>query len=84
MFQEPATPTKSVLKALGETEEHYLERLRSTPIRLCRLRYFAEDEWSLALYLYSHESYEPSVFVTGEHFGTPEEAIDLCATFCIP
>jgi hypothetical protein len=49
-----------------------------------RLRHFAEDKWSLALYLYSHERYEPSVYVTGEHFVTPEEAIDLCATFCIP
>ena len=84
MFQEPAIPTKAVLTALRETKEHYLERLRSTPIHLCRLRHFAEDKWSLALYLYSHERYEPSVYLTGEYFGTPEEAIDLCATFCIP
>ena len=65
-------------------QEHYLERRRSTPIHLCRLRYFAEDKWSIALYLYSHERYEPSVFATGEFFGTPEEAFDLCATFCAP
>ena len=83
-FQEPALPTKAVLTARRETKEHYLQRLRSTPIHLCRLRYFAEDKWSIALYLYSHERYEPSVYVTGEYFGTPEEAIDLCATFCLP
>ncbi len=66
VFQEPAIPTKGTLTALRETKEHYLERLRSTPIHLCRLRYFADDKWSLALYLYSHERYEPSVYVTGE------------------
>ncbi len=83
-FQEPPNPTKAVLTLLGETKEHYLERRRSTPTHLCRLRYFSEDEWSVALYLYSRERYEPNVFETGEVFGTPEEAIDLCATFCVP
>ena len=84
VFQEPAIPTKAVLTVLGETKEHYLETRRSTPIHLCRLRYFSEDKWSIALYLYSHERYEPNVFATGEIFGTPEEALDLCATFCEP
>jgi hypothetical protein len=84
VFQEPVNPTEAVLTLLGETKEHYLERLGSTPTHLCRLRYFSEDKWSLALYLYSHERYEPNVFATGEFFGTPEEALDLCATFCVP
>ena len=31
-----------------ETREEYLERMRSTPVHLCRLRYFGEDRWGFA------------------------------------
>ena len=49
---------------------------------LCRLRFLGDEQaWSLALYTYSHERYEPSVFPTGSFQGTPEEAFDLAAIF---
>lgn len=78
-FQEPAPPTRGLLAARGETKAQYLERLRSIPIHLCRLRYFSDERWSLAGYTYSHERYETSVFPDGEFLGTPELAFDLCA-----
>ncbi|MEJ2709641.1 MAG: hypothetical protein P8074_18665 [Anaerolineales bacterium] len=57
-----------------ETKEEYLERMRSTPVHLCRLRYFGDDRWGFAFYTYSHEKYELSVYPSGEFIGTPEEA----------
>jgi hypothetical protein len=42
-----------------------------SPINLCRLRYFSEDNWSVAFYTYSHNKYEPSVFDNGTFHGTP-------------
>ena len=57
-----------------ETKEEYLERMRSTPVHLCRLRYFGDDRWGFAFYTYSHERYELSVYPSGEFIGTPEEA----------
>jgi hypothetical protein len=62
-----------------ETREEHHERLRNTPTHLCRLRYFGNDTWSFAFFTYSHEKYEPSVFATGNWFGTPEEAFDISA-----
>jgi len=71
-----------MLSSLGETREHYLERLRSVPVHLCRLRYFRnEDAWSVAFYTYSHERYEPCVFHSGDDHGTPEEAFDVGAVY---
>ena len=61
--------------------EAYLERLRNTPIPLCRLRYFGGDRWGFALYTFSQEKYELSVFPNGEFFGRPEEAFLLAASF---
>ena len=46
-----------------------------------RLRYFAEDRWSLAFYTYSNERYEPCVFHNGTFFGTPEEGLDVAAIY---
>ena len=63
-----------------ETREAYLERLRNTPVHLCRLRYFGDEEgWGFAFYTYSNERYELSVFLNGEFFGTPEEALQVSA-----
>ena len=63
-----------------ESREEYLERLRSTPVHLCRLRYFSDEEkWGFAFYTYSNERYELSVFPTGEFFGPPEEAFRVSA-----
>ncbi len=65
-----------------ETREEYYERLRNTPVHLCRLRFFGdEDAWSMAFYTYSNESYTPSMFNTGSFTGTPEEAFDTSAVY---
>lgn len=78
-FQEPTSPNRGLLAALGETKAQYMERLRSTPTHLCRLRYFSEGRWSMAIYTHSQERYETAVFPDGEFMGTPEQAFDLCA-----
>jgi hypothetical protein len=65
------------LKGNRETREQFVERLRATPTRLCRLRYFGPDRWSVAFFTYSHERYEPTFFASGEQFGTPEERLDV-------
>ena len=58
-----------------------VERLRNTPIHLCRLRYFGrEDDWGLAFYTYSNEKYTLSVYDDGEFFGTPEDAFRISAS----
>jgi hypothetical protein len=62
-----------------ETREEFAERLRSTPIHLCRLRYFSRDRWSVALHRWRKERYKPALFESGDHFGTPEEALDVGA-----
>ncbi|MFO7680043.1 MAG: hypothetical protein R6X34_08330 [Chloroflexota bacterium] len=64
-----------------ETREETLERLRNTPIHLCRLRYFGGDEWGFAFYTYSHEKYELSVFPDGSFFGLPEDAFAAAAMY---
>ena len=63
-----------------ETREEYLERQRNTPVHLCRLRYFGNQEgWGFAFYTYSHGRYELAVFPSGEFFGPPEEAFRVSA-----
>ena len=81
-YCEPDPPSKSLLRATGETRAEFVERLRSIPMHLCRLRYFAGHGcWSVAFYTYSHERYEATFFSTGDIFGTPEEALDLGAVY---
>jgi hypothetical protein len=79
-YQEPGLP-KRLPKDWHETREEMRERLRNTPTRLCRLRYRYGDQWGLALFLYSSERYETSVYHSGEFTGTPEEAFELAASF---
>ena len=80
-YTEPDT-RGSPWKATKETREQFVERLRNNPIRLCRLRHFGADHrWSVAFYTYSHESSEPSMFVSGEPHGTPEEGLDVGAVY---
>jgi hypothetical protein len=62
-----------------ETREEYLERMRTSPIHLCRLRYFGRDRWGFAFFTYSNEKYELSVFQDGDFFGTPEDAFLISA-----
>lgn len=78
-YQEPEDPSAKMLEVTGETQQQFLERLRATPLHLCRLRYFAEDRWSMAFFTYSNERYEPSIFANGSFHGTPEEAFELAA-----
>jgi len=64
-----------------ETREEALERLRNSPIRLCRLRYFGKDEWGFAFYTYSHEKYEFSIYPNGQITGKPEDAFLASAVY---
>ena len=48
---------------------------------LGRLRHFNIDRWSIALYTFSNEKYEPSVYPSGEWIGTLEEALDFATMF---
>jgi hypothetical protein len=63
----------------GGTRGEYLERVRSSELKLCRLRFFAPDRWSLAIYSYAQERYEASVFADGECVGRPQDGFDLAA-----
>jgi len=62
-----------------ETHEEFLERMRNTPVHLCRLRYFGDDRWGFAFYSYADDKYKPSVFPSGDFAGTPEEAFHVAA-----
>lgn len=53
---------------------------RADVMELCRLRFFDRDRWSLALYSYAHERYDPAVFGNGEPFGLAVEGFDLAAS----
>jgi hypothetical protein len=79
-YREPAAPPGRWTDKT-ETREQFLERLRSTPTHLCRLRHFAADRWSVAFYTYSHETYEPTLLPSGEAEGTPEEGFDVGAVY---
>jgi hypothetical protein len=81
-YQEPDVPPGFPGPDWPETREEYIERLRTTPIHLFRLRYFGDqDRWSMAMYTYSGDRYEPSVFGSGGMMGTPEEALLLIGQF---
>jgi hypothetical protein len=80
-YREPYLAKDDPPAWLGETREEYVERLRNTPVHLCRLRHFDIDRWSLAFYTYSNERYEPCIFPNGEWFGTAEEAFDVGAVY---
>ncbi len=80
-YTEPAEPGPNWPPAnWSETREEYMERLRNTPIHLCRLRYHRdEDHWGFAFFAYSSEKYELSVFPSGQFFGPPEDAFEVSA-----
>jgi hypothetical protein len=82
-YREPTNvPADWPPKDWGETRAQFLEGVRNTPIHLCRLRYFGdEDGWSLAFFTYSNEKYSPCVFHNGSFFGTPEAAFDIGAGY---
>ena len=82
-YTEPEPPGPNWPPPGGpETQEEYLERLRNTPIHLCRLRYFGDEEgWGFAFYTYSGERYETSIFPSGEFTGPPEDAFQASAMY---
>lgn len=81
-YTEPELPDNWPPADFPETREEYLERLRSTPHHLFRLRYFGDDEqWGLSFYSYSNNKYELSVFPSGDFFGALEEALKTAAEF---
>jgi len=80
-YRVPVIPKGWPPKNWEVTRQEYLERLRNSPIHLCRLRYFSEDRWSLAFYTYSNEKYMPSVFRNGNFFGMAEEGFDIGTMF---
>jgi hypothetical protein len=75
--EEPVADEESV--NAGGNRGEFLERDRSSELKLCRLRFFAPDRWSLAIYSYAQERYEPSVFADGRFFGRPQDGFDLAA-----
>ena len=80
-YVEPTLPRR-VPRDWGETREQMRERMLNTPLHLCRLRFFRDEEkCSLAFYTYNHERYEPCVFDSGDFHGTPEEALDVGAVY---
>ncbi len=81
-YREPYVPDDYDRELFGESREEHIERLRTTPTHLCRLRYFGDDDrWSMAFYTYSQEKYEPCVFDTGTWEGPPEAAFDTAAVY---
>jgi hypothetical protein len=65
-YKEPFVAEDYNPEWFGESREEHIERLRNTPIHLCRLRYFGnEDRWSMAFYTYSNEKHEPCTFGNG-------------------
>jgi hypothetical protein len=80
-YEEPYVDPKQAFTNTGETPEQYIERLRSIPTHLCRLRYFGLERWNVAFYTYSHEQYERSFFNTGKWIGTLEEGFEVGAIY---
>lgn len=81
-YQEPSVPENFPPPNFPESREQYIERLRSIPFHLCRLRYFGdENSWSFSFYTYSNEKYEPCYLNNGSFYGTPEEAFETSAVY---
>ena len=79
-FAEPDVAPDCPPLDWGETHQEMVERLRNSPVHLCRLRFFGnEDRWGYAFFTYSIEKYELSVFPSGDFLGTPEDAFLVSA-----
>ncbi len=50
-------------------------------LELCRLRHFQSDDWSVSLYNYSSEGYDPVPMPSGEDTGKAVEGFRLAASF---
>lgn len=60
-----------------------LEPGEASPSPLARLRYFGENEWSMAFFTWSSERYEPCVLLNGKWQGTLEQVIEACEPFLL-
>lgn len=80
-YDEPYLPDNWLPLDGHETREEYLNRLRNSPTHLCRLRFLESAKWSFAFYRYSSETYEPSLFPSGELTGIPEDALLACFVY---
>lgn len=80
VYTEPVVPEGWPPSDWDETRDEFVERVRATPLHLCRLRYHGDDDrWSFAFYSYAAERYEPSLFPGGEQIGAPEDAVVIAA-----
>ena len=78
-FVEPQEPSPGLLEITKETKEQFMTRLRSTPRKLCRMRYFGADRWSFGFFSYSNETYKLSVFESGDFFGSIIDGFQIAA-----
>lgn len=53
------------------------------PFPLGRITYFEKNMWALAFFTYSNLKYEPSLYRSGNWFGTLEEAISICELYLV-
>lgn len=70
------------LKVRFKSQFCYIDTLEGADKQfpLCRLRYFSQNRWSLALFTYSNERYEPCVFSNGDQ-GSITDALIICEPF---
>lgn len=80
-YTEPSIPEDWPPEDWDESREKMIERLQNTPVHLCHLRYFGDDDWGFAFYTYSNEKYELSIFPDGNFFGIPEDAFAASALY---
>jgi hypothetical protein len=73
------------LKPRFKSQFCYIDTLEGDEcgFHLCRLRHFNSRGWSMALFTYSNERYEPCMFPSGQWNGTIEEALSICEQFII-
>ena len=77
---------KIQLKARFKGQLCYIDTIEEGDNRLlplCRLRHFNLDRWSLALFTYSNDKYQPCAFRNDKQEGTIEAALKICEPFII-
>jgi hypothetical protein len=80
-YSEPQLSDDYDPQLLGMSRQ-FIEQMRNTPMHLCRLCYFGnEDSWFMDFYTYSHKKYEPCVLNDGDWMGTPEQAFDASSVY---
>ncbi|MCA1915794.1 hypothetical protein [Methanospirillum hungatei] len=80
IYQEPFGSFQSCSQKIRDSEE-MREKLRNTPSPLCRLTYIAPKRWTLSIYNFCKDKYEPSPFLTGRMEGTPEEGFETAMEY---